>query len=123
MPKLNKFYVNLYVATNNAQKPQFIAPKGEKNPILPQKKKKSKKKSKKNQKKSTKRRKTKKKNLPLHPQTNTNTGVAELVDALDLGSSALGVGVRVPSSVHYFFVLPNRYSFCTIKENIYFFVH
>ena len=27
-----------------------------------------------------------------------NAGVAELADALDLGSSALGVGVRLPSS-------------------------
>lgn len=28
----------------------------------------------------------------------TQAGVAELVDALDLGSSAFGVGVRVPPS-------------------------
>ena len=32
-------------------------------------------------------------------------GVAELADALDLGSSAYGVGVRLPSSAPYYFKL------------------
>ena len=34
-----------------------------------------------------------------------NADVAELADALDLGSSALGVGVRLPSSAPYIFYL------------------
>jgi hypothetical protein len=37
--------------------------------------------------------------------------VAELADALDLGSSAHGVGVRLPSSAPYFFfTLANKYA-------------
>ena len=36
--------------------------------------------------------------IHLPPPIIYNAGVAELADALDLGSSAYGVGVRLPSS-------------------------
>ena len=50
--------------------------------------------------------------------------VAELVDALVLGTSANGVGVRVPSSapMTYLFELINRYKNIILKRMVFFII-